>query len=235
MTRNAYYLPDSDPGKAQLLTNLALNVGGYAATLGLSPAEVASVQADAAMFKYLLRMQEAFKTFKQAVSAYKNQLRDAEPSETPSPLPVAPALPAAPALVNNGILWRTRRLVARIKASTNYNESIGEGLGIVGDERTVDLLGLKPELKSRVGAVHPVIIWKKGTASALDIYADRKDGKGFVFLTTDTQPDYIDKHPMPKGVESVVWEYKGIYRMADKQVGQFSEPIQVTVTRQPGK
>ena len=232
MTRKAYYLSDSDNGKAQLLTNLALNIGGDAATLGLSPAEVASVQADAAMFKYVLRMQEAFKTFKQGLSAYKNQLRDGRQSETPSPLPVPPTLPTPPALVNNGILWRTRRLVARIKASTNYNESIGEGLGIVGDERTVDTFELKPELKHRLDGAHPVIIWKKGTASALDIYADRKDGKGFIFLTTDTQPDYIDKYPMPKGVESVVWEYKGIYRMADKQVGQFSEVIQVTVTRE---
>jgi len=231
VTRKAYYISDSDPGKEQFLTNLANKIGTYAPTMGISPAEVASIVNDAAMFKYVLRMQEVFKTFKQSLSAYKNLLRDGQQSETPSPLPVAPTLPAPPTPVNDGIFWRARKLVARIKASTNYNESIGEDLGIVGDERTVDTLELKPELKSRVEAGHPVIIWKKGTASALDIYVDRKDGKGFVFLTTDTQPDYIDKYPMPKGVESLVWEYKGIYRMADKQVGQFSEPIQVTVTR----
>ena len=235
MTRKAYYISKSDSGKAQFLTNLANKIGADAATLGISPAEVASIQADAAMFKYVLRMQEAFKTFKQAVSAYKNLLRDGQQSETPSPLPVAPTLPAPPVLVNDGIFWRARKLVARIKAHPNYNQAIGEGLGIVGDEHVVDRLELKPVLKSRLDGEYPVIIWKKGVADRINIYVDRKDGKGFVFLTTDSQPDYIDKHPMPKGVESLVWDYKAIYLIGDDQVGQFSEPIQVTVTRQVEK
>ncbi len=235
MTRKAYYISDSDRGKAQFLTNLANKIGTYAPTLGISPDEVASIVNDAAMFKYILRMQEAFKTFKQGLSAYKNQLRDGRQSETPSPLPIAPTLPAPPTLVNNGILWRARKLVARIKGSTNYNESIGEDLGIVGDERTVDTLELKPELKSRVESGHPVIIWKKGVADRINIYVDRKDGAGFVFLATDSHPDYIDKHPMPKGVESAVWDYKAIYLLGDEQVGQFSDVIQVTVTREIGK
>ncbi|MFH1230948.1 MAG: hypothetical protein V1709_05565 [Planctomycetota bacterium] len=31
-----------------------------------------------------------------------------------------------------------------------------------------------------------------------------------------------------------VWDYKAIYKISDDQVGQFSEPIQVTVTRKTG-
>jgi len=41
------FIPTNDPGKADFLDNLALKIGGYAALFGLTPAEVASVQADA--------------------------------------------------------------------------------------------------------------------------------------------------------------------------------------------
>lgn len=231
MTRKAYYIPDSDPGKAEFLNNLAAKIGTHAATFGIGPAEAASLKNDAAMFKYLLDMQEAFKTFKQNISAYKNMLRDGEDSGSPHPLPIMPALPLPPALVNNDIFGRARKLVARLKTHNNYSEAIGEGLGIIGDEHIVDIHELKPVLKSRLDAGRPVIIWKKGVAESLDIYVDRRDGKGFVLIATDSQPDYIDKYPMPKDKESVVWEYKAAYRIGDKQVGHFSDTVLVTVTR----
>jgi hypothetical protein len=51
------FIPQDDQGKADFLDNLALKIGGYAATLGLTPAEVASVTQDAAMFNYMMDMQ----------------------------------------------------------------------------------------------------------------------------------------------------------------------------------
>jgi len=183
------------------------------------------------MFKYALQMQEAYKTFKQSISAYKNLMRDGDPDELLGALGTVPIIPAPPFNIYQGIFKRVRRLVAQIKAHQNYTIAIGEDLGIVGDEHVVDIHQLKPVLKSRLDAGHPVIIWKKGIAEALDIYVDRRDGKGFVFLATDNHPDYTDKHPMPKDVESIVWEYKAIYKIADKQVGKYSNSISVTVTR----
>ena len=227
------FIPTSDRGKADFLENLAAKLGGYATLLGLTPAEVASVQADAAMFNCVLDMQEAYKTFKKDLTKFKDTLRDGDPDPL-GPFPANPALPPPPAPVDKNIFGRTRSLVTRIKAAAAYNKAIGEDLGIVGDEHVIDIPNLKPELKGRVEAGRPVINWTKGPADALDIYVDRLDGAGFVFLVTSLKPNYIDKFPFPAGTLSVVYDYKAIYRIDDKQVGQFSDPIRVTVTKELG-
>lgn len=228
------FIPDGDQGKADFLDNLALKLPGYATALGITPAEVTSVTNDAVMFNYVMDMQEAYKTFKQDMSKYKDILRDG-PLGTPlGALPVFPTLPVAPAVVSAGVFGRIRKLAGRIKNNLAYTEAIGEDLGIVGDEQVIDIPNLKPVLKSRLDAGRPLIIWSKGQADSIDIYVDRKDGAGFVFLATDSQPDYLDTFPVPAGVASAVWDYKAIYCIGDEQVGQFSAPIQVTVTRQTG-
>jgi len=228
------FIPRGDREKAEMLNNFALKLPLYAALLGVTPAEVTSAANDAAMFKYTMDVQEVFKTHKQNVSNYKNVLRDG-PDSAPSAFPVVPPLPPEPALVNDGIFTRISNLAVRMKRHPVYKESMGEGMGIVGDEQTIDITNMKPVLNSRLDSGRPLIIWKKGPAAdVLDIYVDRKDGLGFVFLATDTQPDYLDTFPVPAGVTTAVWDYKAIYRIGDDTVGQFSEPIQVTVTRKTG-
>jgi hypothetical protein len=231
---NHDFISKSDQGKAAFLKNLALKLPGYAVLLGITPAEVASVQADAAMFNHILDRQEAYKTFNQGNTAYKNALRDGPLGAPLGSLPVFPTLPVAPAVVLAGVIPRARKLAGRIKGSPAYTEAIGEDLGIVGDEQVLDIPNLKPMLTSRLDVGRPMIIWLKGPADSINIYVDRKNGKGFVYLATDSQPDYLDTFPMPEGLDSVVWDYKGIYRIGDDPVGQFSEPISVTVTRQSG-
>ena len=233
MAKN-YFIPNSDQGKADFLDNLANKIGGYAVALGLAPADVTSVTDDAAMFNYVMDMQEAYKTFKQDMSKHKNMLRDGPVGTPLGALPVAPTLPAAPTLVNEGVFIRIRKLTARIKAAPAYNQAIGEDLGLVGDEQVIDIPNLKPVLKSRLDAGRPLILWTKGPADSIDIYVDRKDGSGFVYLANDSQPDYLDTFPVPAGMTSAIWGYKAVYRIGDEQVGQFSAPTQVTVTRQTG-
>ena len=228
------YISRDDQGKADMLDNIALKLPGYATVLGLTPAEVASVQADAAMFNYIMDMQEAYKTFKQKVSDHKNLLRDGPLGAPMSALPVFPVLPVAPAVVGAGIFARIRKLAGRIKNHLAYTKDIGEDLGIVGDEQVIDIPNLKPILNHRLDGDRPFIIWSKGPADSIDFYVDRKDGLGFVYLANDSQPDYLDTFPVPAGVTTAVWDYKARYKIGDDQVGLFSEPIQVTVTRKTG-
>ncbi|MBI4711722.1 MAG: hypothetical protein HY762_00185 [Planctomycetes bacterium] len=234
MAKSAYYLPETDGGKLGFLKNFALKLPGYATALGITPAEVTSVVNDAVAFKYILTMNEGYKTDKQEVSKYKDTMRDGPVGTSMGPWPTPSPLPAAPALVEAGIFARIRKMVGRIKNHPAYNKGIGEDLGIVGDEQTIDIPNLKPALKYRLDAGRPLIIWLKGPADSIDIYVDRKDGKGFVYLANDSQPDYLDTFPIPAGVTTAVWDYKAVYRIGDDPVGQFSEPIQVTVTRKTG-
>ena len=52
-------------------------------------------------------------------------------------------------------------------------------------------------------------------------------GTGFVLLTMDTRPGYLDTEPLP--ATSAVWKYKGICRKDDARVGLWSDVAAISV------
>ncbi len=186
------YLPNGDQERAFWLTNFSTKLALHAPVLGVSAADVLSIQADALLFNFSVQQKIAFKTHTEDVTAWKDLLRDGSPTVVTLPaFPALPALPAVPALVQPGIFKRVRRLVAEIKAKRAYTPSMGEDMGIEGAESVIDPSTIQPTLKVEIKAGKPNIIWVKGPSQAIKIYVDRHDGAGFKFLATDTQPDYI--------------------------------------------
>jgi hypothetical protein len=225
----SHYLPKSDTGKLSWLDNLRQKLTIYAVLLGILPAEVTTVTDDYNMFAWILSVLGVFKSRTKDITAYKDQLRfGKQPIGDP---PGLPTITAPPTTVESGIFTRIGQLVQRIKNHPNYNDAIGEDLQIIGAEQTIIPEDMKPILKGAVDGVNAKIIWTKGEADSIDIYADRRDGKGFIYLANDSQPDYFDTTPLPDGINVVVWDYKGRYRIGDEQVGQFSEPISITITK----
>jgi hypothetical protein len=88
---------------------------------------------------------------------------------------------------------------------------------------------LKPVLQIILQAGHPVLSWRKQGMDSLELWVDRGDGKGFVFLAIDTVPGYTDTAALPAPGAGAVWKYKGIYRESDAQVGQWSDVATTTV------
>ena len=56
---------------------------------------------------------------------------------------------------------------------------------------------------------------------------DRSGSKGFVLLAFDSTPNYTDTEPFP--ATPAKWTYRAVYRVGDSRVGQWSNPISVTV------
>jgi len=223
----APYMPTDDNGKNNLLKNIAGKLPTYAATVGVTPAEVASTKADSAYFDYVLNGQQQFISFGQQWTAYKNAARDGSDASL-GLLPAAPALGTAPAQVDPGIFLRLADLIARIKRHPNYTDAIGQDLGIIGAQQTMDLNSLKPLLDVQLQAGKPNVGWTKQGMDSLETWVDR-DGKGFVFLAIDTVPDYLDTAPLPAPGQSAIWKYKAIYRLNDEQVGQWSDVVSIAV------
>jgi hypothetical protein len=73
-------------------------------------------------------------------------------------------------------------------------------------------------------------MWRKKGLTGIVLEVDRADGKGFVYLTFDMQPDYLDNHPLPAPGQTAIWTYRGCYRLRDDLVGQRSDQVRVTVT-----
>lgn len=217
------YIPSTDADKGVWLANFSTKLPLYAGALGLSPAEVTSVQDDNAFFQYVIAMTEVYKQTMSNLVSFKNQLKHAVGTTHIGGLPVLPALAVPPTGVPEGVFDRTSKLVVRIKNSLAYSPNIGADLGIVTPSgAAINVATLQPELKLRLDVGRPRIKWVKGITDAIDLYADRNDNNGFVLIGRLVKNEYIDVVSLGTGKVFDEWKYKGIYVIADEQVGLFS-------------
>ena len=113
-----------------------------------------------------------------------------------------------------------------------YTPAIGQVLGIEGSQQGApDLTTLQAVLTLTLIGNAVLIGWGWQGFSAfldmLEIQVDRGDGKGWVFLTYDTTPNYTDTFPLP--ATPAKWKYRAIYRVGDAQVGVWSNTVEITV------
>jgi hypothetical protein len=227
----ASYLNRADDAFSAQLTTFKNNIGSYATLLSLTAGQVSGQAADADCFRYVLQCQQGMQNSAQQWTAWKALMRSggAVPA---SGAPAAPSFPAPVTAVAPGVEVRFRALVQQIKANANYNPSIGEALGIEGAQQTApDLATVQPVFDVVINGNHVVVNWSwGGHGNYLDmceLQVDRADGKGFVPLAFDTTPGYTDTQPFPAAPAK--WTYKAIYRVGDAQVGQWSNPVSITV------
>ncbi len=220
------YMPSDDIGKVLLLEHLALTLPKYTSTFGISDAEMASIKADTLALRRAYTYHHQVQSFAQDCTAQKNHLRDGGSGK--AEWPVMPEFIAVDT-VPPGVIPRLSTLVAGIKAHKNYTEAIGRDLRLIGTEIVKNPDSWKPVLKSKSSAGHPVICWTKGYAAEIEIWADRGDGNDFVFYTINSEPDTLDKTPLPPKGAGVNWKYKAIYRLHNEQVGQWSDVMSISV------
>jgi hypothetical protein len=221
------YIKKRDEEFSAQLTLFKHNIGDYAATFGLSTAQVTSQANDAAYFAYVLAMQDIHIQSGEQWTAWKDSIRGGGGAATP---PAAPTLPAAVTPVAPGIERRFRDLVRMIKAHPAYTAAIGELLGIEGPETAPPPPGdYQPEIRLELVGGQVVVRWGwQGTRaflSALEIEVDR--GSGFQLLTIDTTPDYTDTTPLPATAQK--WTYRAIFRDGEGRIGQWSPVVSIIV------
>jgi hypothetical protein len=190
-------------------------IDNYTVTLGLLTADVDQVKLDFAWFGYSFGGMKLFRDYSQALTAFKSQLRHGFNGQ---PLPAFPSIPAldaapTPAITVGDAQARFERLVQQIVKSKNYSKTIGEDLGIEAPETPFNPADGKPELKPTYSTGgHPELKWKKGKFQGIEIWIDRGDGKGWLYLDKDMHPDFTDKiSTLPAAGASTIWKYKAIY------------------------
>jgi hypothetical protein len=230
MAKTDYILTNDNAFNAQTQT-FKNGIPNYSALFGLTAAQLAAQAADAASFDYTLKCMDIIANTAQQWTAWKN-LERAGGTPPASGAPVAPIFPAAVPAVAPGIEARFRALVQLIKANANYNEAIGQALGIEGAQQTgPDLTTVQPVIAAVISGNQVNLKWGWGGNSAYldicEIQVDRHDGKGAGLLTYDTTPGYTDTAPFPAA--PAIWTYTAIYRVGDARVGLWSLPVSVTV------
>ena len=180
MPKANYIQSNDDAFLAQQIT-FRNAIPAHAAVLGVTDPQIAAQAADVAYFDYVLQCQKVMQNGAQQWTAWKDLTRNGG-TPPPAGAPGAPTLPAAVAPVVPGIEARFRLLVKQIKASANYNESIGEALGIEGPQRTgPDLTSIQPKFEAVIKGNRVELNWGwGGNAAYLDIceiQVDRGDGQ----------------------------------------------------------
>jgi hypothetical protein len=229
MSKNSY-LPVTEAEKLAWLKNFAGKLPLYATLLGLIATEVAAVAADALMLTFTIDQVEWFKRELAKRVSYKNLLMECEPGTPLGNYPEVGVGPAAPVAVDTVIFKRMSKLVQRIKNHPKYTAAIGEDLGIETHASVVSIVNAKPDLRVSIDTGNPVLKWTKRKFVATDLYVDRGDGKGFVFLTTATVPHFTDMSAKPAGFASAIWQYKAIYKINDEHTGIYSDVVSVVVS-----
>jgi hypothetical protein len=228
---NSKFIPSGDSDKVVWLNNFTTKMGLYSTQLGLTAAELSSLQKDNAYFTYLISMMEMYRQNLLNLSTYKNMLKHAVGQQHIGALPALPNMGTAPPSVPEGVFDRVSKLVTRVKASLNYTDGIGNDLGIIAPTQTIDLTTLQPVLKLNIDGDRPHIKCSKGYADAIDLYVDRKDGAGFVLIGRLTKTDYIDVVDLPANTVLAEWDYKARYVIANNVVGVMSAIASIVVKK----
>jgi hypothetical protein len=223
-----YFIPQNDAEALSWLKNFSDKLGKYATKYGITPEQVADMLASYLFLAYWVDYKNQYAEYVKKVTSYKNELRNGNPNNPPL-LPTAPTFAAPPAAVSPGIFVRAAAIATTIKGNIKYNETDGKDLGIISIANDLNLVDVIPIISIRlVGGGQPEIVWSKNGYQGITIEVDRGDGKGWVFLSIDTHPNYTDKFPLPVGkVEN--WKYRVIYLYNDEKVGNYSATISINV------
>ena len=226
--------PRTDAELAIWMKNFAQAFGTHAATLGFAPADVAAVQADAAMLDYLIGdLVPTYQSATQARTAYKNLIKDGPLGAPGGDPPHAPAIAAAPATVAPGIVPRLRQWIQRIKAASNYTPAIGQDFDIVGTEKDAfdDATTAKPTAKATaLTGGHVRIEFNKRRFDGVWIESRRKGEADWTPLGVDLFSPYMDTRPPMQAGTPEVREYRLRYYDNDAPVGEWSDIVSATTT-----
>lgn len=226
------FMPRTEAEKLSWLKNFANKLGTYATKYNITAAEVTDMVNGAAFYDYWYNYANQNNEYNKKLTQYRAELRDGIPAgATASVAPVPPTFAAAPTSVAPGIFSRASSIAVIIKKRSNYTQADGQDLAIEGTEDNSSTRieqESKPAISVRlIQGGKPEIVWSKGDYDGIDIYVDRGNNQ-FVFLATDTFPNYTDNSPLPT-TGAAMWRYKAIYKYGDEPIGQYSDIISIAV------
>lgn len=195
------YVPLKDAQKIPWATNLKDKIATIGPTLGLSPGDVTDVQSACdVIIANINGIEAARQVFEHAATDKREQ--------------------------NLAQVRTIRTVVKRAKASATYTNGLGQELGIIGDEQTIDIANSKPKLTIRKeGGAYRIDFNLMGFFDGVNIYRNHPpDDPASSYLATDTGTPYIDNTPVNNGTV-----YYAYYVLNGMQVGQQSDLVTVTV------
>jgi hypothetical protein len=208
MSSNSFF-PSTEAGQIVWLTNYALKLPVNAAGCGISEAEITSTVNDVGYYVWMLQhWHPAVQRDAKEATVFKQLMVSGNGSDSAS-FPQLTSFPEPPPMPAPGIQKRLFSQIARIKASLNYNEAVGQNLGIIALSNTVE--HPVPEFTATVelGAVGSRVRIDFNKYGHDGIWIEsRINGGEWAFLAIDTVKPYLDERPLLAGNIHETREYR---------------------------
>lgn len=235
MKRQDYY-PSRFANQIPWLENYATKLPTHGPTTGVDPAVVTASVADAKWLRYVLSAWlSTVRAFSLSTTEAVDQALTGELLPDPEEAITMPAFtaPTPPAGVTPrppGALTRIFELIAQIKASNGFNDTIGTDLQIVGAEDTSEHTAprLRVEVTQGEGSQSATLKFTK--FGHMGVYIESRRGTGaWEFLAIDTESPYVDDRPLLVAGQPEVREYR--VRFWDKGTpnGDWTDVAKVTL------
>ena len=225
-----YYLPRGEFKKHTWLGNFAGKLPAYADLFELSDEEMELLQQYKLAYNYSIALLLASKSFSRQCTSFKTAISGGALKKNAMSVPEMVMPPDIPAVFYSGTFTYISKLVRRIKAKESYNNVIGKGLGIIGEERNRNEKDdFMPVLSYKVVSnfIHLKYI-KKNTDGAI-IESKRGEEKEFTLLQKVNKPVYIDKRTNLIKDQPEERHYRAWFFKDDEIIGQVSSVITVLI------
>ena len=214
------------------LKQLHDNIGTYKTDLTLTDEEVLAAKAFYTSLKYVLDFETMVLNFSTGFTAYKNWVKEGPSSQISSSMPAAIVYPTpVPVITTGNIISQYAKFTDDIIGNPGFSNKIGIALGFYPvTEDSEAPAEIKPPLSIKLSpAGHPILHSLKSTYQGYQVYKDYGDGKGFIAFDKNLAADFIDNSELPVQGITKTWRYKIIYLQNNKEVGNFSEIVSITV------
>ncbi len=209
------------------------NISFYQKLLGITDEQVTAIKAAYHLYQYIMDVEMAMNLSGVAVTACKNWIKDGPSSQPLTPFPPLYVYPVPiPVFTSGNVVSLFAKITDDCVKSAGFSKAIGIALGIylATEERGDIVAEIKPPLTAKVSpACHPILHSKKGTYQGYQVYKDSADGKGLLEYKLSITADFVDNADLPVTGTTKVWRYKIIYIQSNKEIGNFSDIISVTV------
>ncbi|MBK9162702.1 MAG: hypothetical protein IPM21_02070 [Acidobacteria bacterium] len=164
------WFPDSLTDQAAWMRNFATEFAKQGAALGFSPAEIATVEADAETLAWLAQNQVDIESFRRAAASYRRHVLSGRPGSPLSDFPQPSSLTPPPG-TSVGVYRRIAEVVERIRVSPNFSAENEASLGIRpirGESADLNDAKPNPSLTAEPGNIVSVR-FKRGKFTGIDV------------------------------------------------------------------
>lgn len=224
------FYPVSEADQIPWLYNYKAKIPTHGPTCGLGTSELASTAYDLTNLIWLLEVwTPAIRQDAKEATAYKNLMFTG--SGPTVALPVATVFTSPPTIVTPGALKRLFNQIARMKkAVPGYTVSIGQDLGIIGEEDSTEHPVPEFDLSVEDGVACRCvrINFTKFGHGGVRIES-RRGGGAWEFVTVDTLKPYLDERPLLVAGAPEMREYRLRFWDQGEVNGDWSAVQKVTV------